>query len=225
MTTSLALWICIMNDLNSFFQILLSACMWSMDRYQRPAWTTALELPAAFVAGILAGVFIWWGSKKTRRLKEVSERLRAALAMEGDKSPETAATSTLREEPEIEGSIKQGTSSSLRIPEMTMKDKSPISSPGTTDTTPTIDVFASPLKKDYADDEESDVVGQKGKAVDRRWNDSGYDVGMQWDAMRRREPHMPKYAQRMSTASSVPIADTMTVPRADAIYPPSVPRR
>ncbi|KAI0347243.1 hypothetical protein BDW22DRAFT_1322640 [Trametopsis cervina] len=78
----LALWICIMNDLNSFFQILLSGCMWGLNRFERPAWTTATTLPAAFVAGILAGVFIWWGGKKTRRHEQVEQRLRAALALE-----------------------------------------------------------------------------------------------------------------------------------------------
>ncbi|KAI0702885.1 golgi-body localization protein domain-containing protein [Cytidiella melzeri] len=78
----LALWICIMNDLNSFFQCLLSGCMWGLNRFQRPAWTTAITLPAAFVAGILAGGFIWWGGKKTRRHEQVEQRLRAALAME-----------------------------------------------------------------------------------------------------------------------------------------------
>jgi hypothetical protein len=40
------------------------------------------------VAGILAGVFIWWGGKKTRRHEQVEQRLRAALAME---KPTTAA--------------------------------------------------------------------------------------------------------------------------------------
>ncbi|EMD40777.1 hypothetical protein CERSUDRAFT_80431 [Gelatoporia subvermispora B] len=79
---NIALWICILNDLNSFFQCLLSGCMWGLNRFQRPAWTTATTLPAAFIAGILAGVFIWWGGRKTKRTEEVEERLRTALAME-----------------------------------------------------------------------------------------------------------------------------------------------
>ncbi|KAH9899930.1 hypothetical protein C8Q73DRAFT_339831 [Cubamyces lactineus] len=78
----LALWICVCNDLNSFFQCLLSGTMWGLDRFQRPAWTTGTTLPAAFVAGIVAGVLIYWGGRKTRRTKEVEERLRMALQME-----------------------------------------------------------------------------------------------------------------------------------------------
>lgn len=78
----IAVWICGMNDLNTFFQCLLSGCMWSMNRFQRPAWTTATTLPAAFVAGIVAGFLIYWGGRKTKRVKEVMERLRMALAME-----------------------------------------------------------------------------------------------------------------------------------------------
>lgn len=87
-----ALWICLMNDLNSFFQCLLSGCMWSMNRFQRPAWTTATTLPLAFVAGIVAAVLIWWGGKKTKRNEEVEKRLRMALAMETPSTPESANT-------------------------------------------------------------------------------------------------------------------------------------
>lgn len=87
-----ALWICALNDLNSFFQCLLSGCMWSMNRFQRPAWTTATTLPMAFVAGIIAAVLIWWGGKKTKRNEEVEKRLRMALAMDTPRTPESAET-------------------------------------------------------------------------------------------------------------------------------------
>jgi len=56
--------------------------MWGMNRFVRPAWTTATTLPGAFVAGIIAGFLIYWGGRKTKRVKEVTERLRMALAME-----------------------------------------------------------------------------------------------------------------------------------------------
>lgn len=52
------------------------------SRFTRPAWTTATTLPLAFVCGIMAGVFIWWGGRKTKRTEEVQKRLRMALAME-----------------------------------------------------------------------------------------------------------------------------------------------
>ncbi|PIL37095.1 hypothetical protein GSI_00787 [Ganoderma sinense ZZ0214-1] len=81
---TMALWICICNDLNSFFQCLLSGTMWGLDRFERPAWTTATTLPAAFIAGIIAGVLIYLGGRRTRRTKQVEERLRLALEMESD---------------------------------------------------------------------------------------------------------------------------------------------
>ncbi|TBU45037.1 golgi-body localization protein domain-containing protein [Dichomitus squalens] len=80
----LALWICICNDLNSFFQCLLSGTMWGLDRFQRPAWTTGTTLPLSFLAGIAAGVLIYWGGRKTRRTQQVEDRLRLALDMETD---------------------------------------------------------------------------------------------------------------------------------------------
>ena len=82
--------------------------MWGLNRFERPAWTTATTLPLAFVrppsplrhlttdtpyaqvAGIVAGVLIWWGSKKTKRVKEVTDRLMMVLSVE----PSAASTST-----------------------------------------------------------------------------------------------------------------------------------
>jgi len=77
-----ALWICLLNDGNSVFQCMLAACMWSMNRFQRPGWTTASLIPLAFGCGILSGVFIWRGGKKTKRTERVEERLRRALEMD-----------------------------------------------------------------------------------------------------------------------------------------------
>jgi len=91
---NIALWICILNDLNSFFQCLLSGCMWGLNRFTRPAWTTATTLPAAFIAGILSGFFIYWGGRKTKRTKEVEERLRAVLATERRHTKEQAPSVT-----------------------------------------------------------------------------------------------------------------------------------
>ena len=61
---------------------MLAACMWSMNRFQRPAWTTGSLIPLAFGCGILSGVFIWRGGKKTKRTERVEERLRRALEMD-----------------------------------------------------------------------------------------------------------------------------------------------
>ncbi|RDB22557.1 hypothetical protein Hypma_010075 [Hypsizygus marmoreus] len=75
-----ALLICLLSDGNSIFQIMLCATMWGLDRFQRPAWSTGILIPASFLCGILAAVFIWRGGQKTKRVAEVEERLRAALA-------------------------------------------------------------------------------------------------------------------------------------------------
>lgn len=48
-------------------------------RFQRPAWSTAILIPASFTCGIAAAVIIWKGGEKTKRVEEVKERLRAAL--------------------------------------------------------------------------------------------------------------------------------------------------
>lgn len=59
-----------------------SWAMLNLDRFERPAWTTGSLIPASFLCGIFSAVFIWRGSQKTRRTKEVEERLRLALTLE-----------------------------------------------------------------------------------------------------------------------------------------------
>ncbi|PPQ99078.1 hypothetical protein CVT24_003638 [Panaeolus cyanescens] len=76
---NMALWICLMNDGNSIFQIFLCGTMWGMDRFRRPAWSTGILIPASFLCGIAAAILIWRGGERTKRVEEVKERLRAAL--------------------------------------------------------------------------------------------------------------------------------------------------
>ena len=61
---------------------MLAACMWSLNRFNRPAWTTGLLIPLAFGCGIFSGVLIWKGGKKTKRTERVEERLRRVLEMD-----------------------------------------------------------------------------------------------------------------------------------------------
>jgi hypothetical protein len=56
--------------------------MWSLNRFKRPSWTTALLIPLAFGCGITSGVLIWRGGKKTKRTERVEERLRRVLEMD-----------------------------------------------------------------------------------------------------------------------------------------------
>jgi len=67
---------------NSCFQIILCGTMWGLNRFQRPPWSTGILIPASFLCGIIASVFIWRGGQKTKRTKQVEERLRLVLAMD-----------------------------------------------------------------------------------------------------------------------------------------------
>lgn len=79
---NIALLICFLNDGNSLFQIFLCGTMWGLNRFQRPAWSTGILIPASFLCGIGAAVLIWRGGEKTKRVEEVRRRLRSALASE-----------------------------------------------------------------------------------------------------------------------------------------------
>ena len=78
-TYSMALLICLFNDGNSIFQIILCGTMWGLNRFERPPWTTGCLIPLSFLCGIASAVFIWRGGERTKRVEEVRERLRAAL--------------------------------------------------------------------------------------------------------------------------------------------------
>ncbi|KIY67942.1 hypothetical protein CYLTODRAFT_422066 [Cylindrobasidium torrendii FP15055 ss-10] len=101
-----ALLICLLNDGNSFFQILLCACMWSMNRFQRPPWTTGTLIPASFLCGIGSAVYIARGSAKTRRTKDVAKRLREALTKSEEPyaNTSTAALARVDEQEKTTGS-------------------------------------------------------------------------------------------------------------------------
>ncbi|PPQ77440.1 LOW QUALITY PROTEIN: hypothetical protein CVT25_011022 [Psilocybe cyanescens] len=57
------------------------------QRFQRPAWTTGILIPASFLCGIGAAVVIWKGGEKTKRVEKVREKLKAALAARHDLPP------------------------------------------------------------------------------------------------------------------------------------------
>ncbi|KIY49302.1 hypothetical protein FISHEDRAFT_17992, partial [Fistulina hepatica ATCC 64428] len=61
-------------------QIILAGTMWGLNRFQRPAWSTGILIPASFLCGIVSGVLIWRGSEKTKKVDVVRERLALALA-------------------------------------------------------------------------------------------------------------------------------------------------
>ncbi|TFK55975.1 hypothetical protein OE88DRAFT_1804760 [Heliocybe sulcata] len=98
-----ALLICLLIDGNSFFQCILCGTMWGLNRFQRPAWSTGILIPASFLCGIFSGVFIWHGGQKTRRTEQVQERLRAALAAEDEHGPGSPSTASPEHTPELKG--------------------------------------------------------------------------------------------------------------------------
>lgn len=53
-----------------------------MNRFQRPAWSTSVLILFAFTCGIISGILIWRGGKKTKRTERVEERLRRVLEMD-----------------------------------------------------------------------------------------------------------------------------------------------
>lgn len=75
--------ICSLIGGNSFFQCILCGTMWGLDRYHRPAWSTGILIPASFLCGIFAAVFVWRGGQKTKKTQEVEGRLREALEKRG----------------------------------------------------------------------------------------------------------------------------------------------
>ncbi|KAL5527363.1 hypothetical protein ACEPAG_6154 [Sanghuangporus baumii] len=77
-----ALAICCCNDGNSIFQIVFAGTMWGLDRFDRPDWSTGLLISATFSCSIAAVVLIWRGGAKTKRTKEIEEKLRLALRIE-----------------------------------------------------------------------------------------------------------------------------------------------
>ncbi|CAG7848713.1 SubName: Full=Related to ahmp1 protein {ECO:0000313/EMBL:CCA69063.1} [Serendipita indica DSM 11827] len=106
-----ALAICLFVDGNSVFQIILCGCMWGLDRFQRPPWTTGSLIPLSFLCGIAAAVLIWKGGERSKKTEEVEARLRAALdeekrVLKDRYGPEVAEEPTLLnsppEDPEIE---------------------------------------------------------------------------------------------------------------------------
>ncbi|SOV03835.1 uncharacterized protein UDID_03594 [Ustilago sp. UG-2017a] len=105
---SYALSITILNDLNSLFQCLLCGYMWGYATHyrDRPAWSTGTFMPCSFLAGIGAAVVIWKGGEKSKKKKEVEEKLLAAFAKDIDAKVEEARRETERREGEQRGMVR-----------------------------------------------------------------------------------------------------------------------
>lgn len=91
---NLALLNTLFMSLNSWFQCMLCGTMWGLSAYsdgrvllrmgslkERPPWTTGCLIPLSFLCGIAAGVIVWKGGQKTKKVAEVEEKLKGALGI------------------------------------------------------------------------------------------------------------------------------------------------
>jgi hypothetical protein len=58
------------NMLNTVFQVCLAACMWAMNRFNRPSWTTGLFVGLACVAAGVPGILMWLEKKRIKKANE-----------------------------------------------------------------------------------------------------------------------------------------------------------
>ncbi|KAL2843233.1 hypothetical protein BJX68DRAFT_278081 [Aspergillus pseudodeflectus] len=58
------------NMLNTVFQICLAVCMWAMNRFTRPSWTTGLFVGLACGAAAVPGIVMWLEKKRVKKESE-----------------------------------------------------------------------------------------------------------------------------------------------------------
>lgn len=56
---------------NTIFQICLSGCMWGMNRFTRPAWTTGLFISIGCVVAIVAGLVVFFQGKAVKNVEGI----------------------------------------------------------------------------------------------------------------------------------------------------------
>ncbi|KAL2800179.1 hypothetical protein BJX66DRAFT_321665 [Aspergillus keveii] len=58
------------NMLNTIFQVCLAVCMWALNRFNRPSWTTGLFVGLACGAAAVPGVVMWLEKKRVKKESE-----------------------------------------------------------------------------------------------------------------------------------------------------------
>ncbi|KAL4782551.1 hypothetical protein BJX76DRAFT_288444 [Aspergillus varians] len=58
------------NFMNSVFQVCLAVCMWAMNRFNRPSWTTGLFVALACLVAAFAGIVMWLEKKRINKASE-----------------------------------------------------------------------------------------------------------------------------------------------------------
>ncbi|KAK2767426.1 hypothetical protein FQN54_003582 [Arachnomyces sp. PD_36] len=71
---------------NTIFQIALSGCMWGMDRFTRPAWTTGVFISVGCVVAIVAGLVVFFQGRAVKSVEgiPVDEEVDGGDGGEGD---------------------------------------------------------------------------------------------------------------------------------------------
>jgi len=80
-----ALLFCILMVGNSVFQACLCGVMWGLNRWDRPAWTTAVLIVASFGCGIAAAIVVWRAGEMTKRKAEVTAAMWEMLKKDEEK--------------------------------------------------------------------------------------------------------------------------------------------
>ena len=154
----------------------------------------------AQVAGIVAGVLIYWGGKKTRRTEQVEDRLRTALEMERAEGSASAPADSGDREGEggsTTATVEEASEVPERMPRV-VEEKSPAD-----------------VHEDVADTEKgawarTDVED----GVIRRDAAQGMDP-----ARTRPQAAAPASVAATTSTRSVHIVEEMTVPPAEEIHP------
>ncbi|KAE8153726.1 hypothetical protein BDV25DRAFT_149046 [Aspergillus avenaceus] len=89
------------NIMNTVFQVCLAVCMWAMNRFNRPSWTTGLFVALACVCAGCAGIIMW---REEKRIHKASQHPGALLLVPYAPAPmarsETGSISAVHLNPE-----------------------------------------------------------------------------------------------------------------------------
>jgi hypothetical protein len=75
------------NMLNTIFQVCLAVCMWALNRFNRPSWTTGLFVGLACGAAAVPGVVMWLEKKRVKKESEHPGALLLVPRNAGGKGP------------------------------------------------------------------------------------------------------------------------------------------
>ncbi|KAJ5233184.1 hypothetical protein N7468_006140 [Penicillium chermesinum] len=87
------------NIMNSVLQVCLAVCMWAMNRFNRPSWTTGLFVALACLCAGCAGIIMWLEEKRICKPSEHPGALLLVPYAQAALVPETGRNSALHLNP------------------------------------------------------------------------------------------------------------------------------